>query len=127
MNRCNLCPPITIEELSRIAYENAKSQGFHANDPTHNDFTKKEWVDRIAVFLTNLHGEISELWEATRKGMLNNPCDKGVNLSNLEEELADIIIRTCDTAKTLGVNLDYAVQRKHEYNRTREFMHGKKA
>ena len=68
-------------------------------------------VERVAIFIANLHGECSELWEATRKGRLFENCDKdfaslGLSvLNNAEEELADIVIRAMDTAHTLGVQL----------------------
>jgi hypothetical protein len=61
----------------------AASKGFH-DEPVP-----------MAVACANLHGEVSELWEAYRRGMLDKPCDKKTAepLTCLEEELADIIIR----------------------------------
>lgn len=41
-------------------------------------------------------------------------------------ELADIIIRTLDTAAAWGIDIDAAVQTKMAYNRTRPHMHGRK-
>lgn len=52
--------------------------------------------------MANTHGELSELWEAHRKGQLHAPCDKTPTLSCLEEEMADIIIRTLDACGRLG-------------------------
>ncbi len=80
----------------------------------------------LAVALMNLQSEISELWEAYRRGKLHDPCDKGIDLTCAEEELADIIIRTLDTADFLGIDIDAAVQKKIEYNRTRPLRHGGK-
>jgi NTP pyrophosphatase (non-canonical NTP hydrolase) len=84
-------------------------------------------LGRMGTFIANLHGEVSELWDASMAGRLNTQCDKPVSLTCAEEELADIVIRVMDTAKSLGVNLGRAIQIKSEYNRTRPFMHGKKA
>ncbi len=42
-------------------------------------------------------------------------------------ELADAVIRIFDLAGALGLDLEAAMERKHEYNRGRPFMHGKQA
>jgi len=96
---------------------NSKEHGFH-----------QEGVNNAAPsWCANLHGEISELWEAYRKGTLDKPCDKKVELTCAEEELADIIIRTLDIAWQLGrIDVDKAVRLKHEYNRGRPYLHGGK-
>lgn len=46
--------------------------------------------------------------------------------AQLQSELADIIIRVCDLAVTLGVNLPEVVKAKHEINKTRPHRHGGK-
>ena len=109
-----------FSDVARDVFTNAISKGFHVNDtpPT---------LDRVATYCANLHGEVSELWEAARKGNLNNPCDKKCNLTCAEEELADIVIRALDTAHGLGVDIGRAVHLKSEYNATRPHMHGKLA
>jgi len=114
----------TLNELSKAAYDNAKAKGFHDTDGWQNN------VILYAKWTTNLHGEVSELWEAARKGSLNKPCDKAENgcfLTCEEEELADIIIRVLDTAGARGINIGRAVQLKMAYNATRPHMHGKLA
>lgn len=82
----------------------------------------------------NLVGETSELWEAFRKSTLDKPCDKtegmealtGETLTNMEEEVADIVIRALDLAAKFGVDISKAVRVKHAYNRSRGFRHGGK-
>lgn len=81
---------------------------------------------RAAIFAANLHGETSELWEAARKGILHQPCDKLPELTNAEEEIADIIIRALDLADFLGVNPARAVALKARFNASREHRHGGK-
>lgn len=111
-----------LNDLARAAYENAKSKGFHDNDG--------DPVSCYARWTANLHGEVSELWEAARKGILDNACDKSINANHLtceEEELADIIIRVLDTAGARGIDIGRAVDVKMAYNATRPHMHGKLA
>jgi hypothetical protein len=84
-------------------------------------------ISRLAIFVMNLHGETSEFMTAAKAGLLDQPCDKPVPLSCGAEELADLGIRTMDTAFSLGVDLGEAIRIKSAYNQTRERMHGKKA
>lgn len=113
-----------VKEINAVAEEMyliARDHGFHDKDgytPT---------LDRMASFCANLHGEVSELWESTRKGTLEKPCDKPISLTCAEEELADLVIRVMDTAVSLHIDLGRAIALKADYNRTRPFMHGKKA
>lgn len=100
----------------------AKEHGFHDGDEVG-----KVSLDRVAKFCANLHGEVSELWEAARKGHLLDKCDKQVSLNCAEEELADIVIRAFDTARTLGLDIGRAMALKSAYNERREHMHGKLA
>jgi NTP pyrophosphatase (non-canonical NTP hydrolase) len=53
------------------------------------------------------------------------PCGRRP-LTCIEEELADIIIRTLDTAQAFGVDIDRAVTAKMAYNATRPHRHGGK-
>lgn len=83
----------------------------------------------------NIHGEVSELWEAYRRSALAELCDKADKmellglepLTNEEEELADTIIRALDYAKRRNLNIGKAVAVKHAYNVTRPYRHGGKA
>lgn len=43
----------------------------------------------------------------------------------LASELTDIIIRTCDLAEYLGIDLESVIAQKQAYNETRPFKHGK--
>ena len=87
-----------------------------------------------AIFTANLHGEASEFWEAFRKGRLDHPCDKTEKMEAMglpgltyaEEEIADILIRTLDTAEAFGVDVAKAVSVKAEFNRGRKHLHGGK-
>lgn len=104
-----------LNELAEVMYEIAKQHGFHDKP---ND---------MATYVSNFHGEASELWEAYREQRLWDNCGKktSVPLNCLEEELADLLIRVLDVAGAYHVDLDKAVTVKSEYNKNRPRMHGK--
>lgn len=88
----------------------------------------------FASFIMNLHGEVSELYEAFVENRLHEPCDKASKMEEMglsplncaAEELADIIIRALDTAETLGIDIGEAIRVKSKYNESRPFRHGGK-
>lgn len=119
--------------LAKRIYEFNVTMGWHSGPPD------------LAKYLMNLHSEVSELWEAWRANKVRDQhgasgidvgdlCDKAVKmhamdlpmLTCIEEELADILIRTLDTAHAFGVDIDRAVETKMKYNATRAHRHGGK-
>lgn len=113
---------ILLNKVADECYQIAKDHGFHEGETIG-----VVPIERLAMFISNLHGECSELWEAGRKGKLMEPCDKDPSLCNLEEELADIVIRAFDTAVSYGVNIGEAILKKSKYNESRPWKHNKKA
>lgn len=94
---------------------------------------EKGWYDEpeteiqfLARHCANVNAEVSELWEAARKGQLKKLCDKNNGMNCGEEESADILIRVFDACSNLGIDIGYSVAKKHEYNSTREKRHGGK-
>lgn len=63
-----------------------------------------------------IHSEISEALEGYRKGAMD---DKLPHRLAVEVEFADAILRICDLAGALGLDLGGAVVEKALYNRTR--------
>lgn len=118
--------PSTLDGIADAVHELAWAKGWHKADEDEDAF-----VERMC---NNLHDEVSELHEAWRNNQLRAPCDKASKmidlditpLSCIEEEMADIIIRVLDNARKLGVNIQSAVARKHQFNTTRPQRHGGK-
>lgn len=113
-----------LRDIARAVHVLACEKGWYAVPETEHQF--------IARSVANLHGEVSELWEAERKRQLHEECDKAAKMKELgvtpltclEEELADIIIRAMAVAVRLGVDIAGAVESKHVYNASREYRHG---
>ncbi len=116
-----------LNEMSKTVFDQAVEKGWYDN----KEETDSQYLARA---LMNLHSEISELWESYRKNQLYELCDKAngmedlklMPLVNVEEELADIVIRVLDTSKRLGINIEKAVEIKHQYNKSRPYRHGNK-
>jgi NTP pyrophosphatase (non-canonical NTP hydrolase) len=111
----NDLPWDALNELASHVYDISKSKGFHSSSEP-----------KMGDFVSNLHGEVSELWEAYRRSKLFEQCDKDTPLTCIEEELADIIIRALDTAKTYNVDIGKALRLKSAYNETRSYRNGGK-
>ena len=115
----------TLDEIADAAYALACAKGWH-DDPSEDGY-----VERAC---NNLHDEVSELHEAWRNNRLRDLCDKAQGMLDLgiepltciEEEYADILIRVLDDCRRLGVNIQSAVERKHQYNIHRSYRHGGK-
>jgi NTP pyrophosphatase (non-canonical NTP hydrolase) len=106
-----------IDELANAVHDNAVRHGFHPDTELVQTF--------VANQCNNLHGEVTELWDAWRAGKQDEQCDKDIGLTCTEEELADLVIRALDVSRRLSIDIVYAVNVKHEYDRTRQFKHGK--
>lgn len=111
-------PELTRElnTLAGVMFAIAASKGFHAMQVP------------VATHCANLHGEVSELWEAYRRGTLSEQCDKATAepLTCLEEELADVFIRVLDMAADYRIDIAKAVRVKAVYNASRSYMNGGK-
>lgn len=94
-----------INVLCKEAYLTAKSKGWH-DEPRET-----------GTLLALIHSEVSEALEADRKG----------NADNFAEELADVCIRVFDLCGLKEIDLESAISKKMEYNKTRTYKHGGKA
>lgn len=128
-------PPVVIllgpeyEALTIVArkvHELAIQKGWHDDDASEDAF-----IERTC---NNLHDEVSELHEAWRNNKLHSPCDKAekmkelglIELTCLQEELADIVIRAFDTAGRLHIDVGQVIATKHFFNISRPMRHGGK-
>lgn len=109
--------------LAKQCHRIARDHGFwdHAyhtvRDPVLGDVEARVLNPSIIPEkLALIHSEVSEALEAFRND------DDG----NLEEELADVVIRVLDLAAFRGYDLETAILEKMRKNSQRPHMHGRK-
>ena len=106
----------TIREAFKIlqarSYETALNKGFHDKPRSFGDFS--------ALF----HSEITEFFEAMRKG--DKQDEHCPDFKNSHIELADVLIRIFDYAGANDIDLAEAIFAKETFNATRAKMHGGK-
>lgn len=105
---------ITLNELVKESYERAKTKGWWDTDPG------------IPEKLALIHSEVSEALECYRDGEPVFFTGEGGKPLGFGIELADVVIRVADLCGHLGIDLDYCVRVKSEFNERRPYRHGGK-
>jgi NTP pyrophosphatase (non-canonical NTP hydrolase) len=103
-----------IYEWQKAVHENAKEHGWHSG------------LLNIPEKLMLIVSEVSEALEAYRDDEMCEDTESNGKPVGFASELADIVIRTLDLAEAAGYDLESAISRKHEYNKTRPYRHGGK-
>ncbi len=112
--------PRNLNDWAKIVHENAKAHGWWEPE--------KSFPEAIAL----CHAELSEALEEYRNGrapieVYGNPASGHPDKpEGIPIELADCIIRILDYCEHAGIDIEDALRRKHEYNKTRPFRHGGK-
>ncbi len=117
-----------ITEVSIAIVEANMAKGFwnkrqNLKECLFNRDAQLELIEALALIMT----EAAEAIESVRKN-LNWSEDKDQHLphrTNLETELADIMIRCLDLAGGLNIDIGQVILEKLEYNSTRPYLHGK--
>jgi len=95
---------MTITEWCQAAREVSEAHGFFT--------TPENILERLMLVVT----ECAEAAEDYRNK----------RMEHFPEELADICIRTFELARSLGIDLEGAIEQKHAKNKLRPYRHGGK-
>ena len=105
-----------INEVAKEIHENAVAHG---------------WWDEERGFpevLALIHSEVSEALEEHRNGHGATEIYFGAlcKPEGIPMELADVIIHVLDYCAYAGIDIENALEVKHEYNKSRPYRHGGK-
>lgn len=99
---------ITLNALCDEVYQDAMAHGLWEDD---------DGVDWYQESHSMIECEVDELYDAI-EDRVNGHGDE-----HFTEELADVIIMSLSVAGKLGIDIDAAVRRKIEFNKTRPWKH----
>ena len=141
-----------IKKISEDIHANALVKGFWKSEdmiPRMKEcglFTEKEIIDLESALVSRklllIASEITEAMEADRKGRyMKTELKVAMDWANdkdfvqsfernvkdtFEDEISDAVIRIFDLARRRNINLEAHIEAKCRYNKTRDYMHGKK-
>lgn len=113
---------VAFSNFAKEVHNTARKSGFWDGADTRSP-------DCFGSKIALIHSELSEALEGYRKG--NPPAShiaddsKVERFNNVEEELADAVIRIMDFSVAFGFDLAGALEAKAQYNKTRSYKHGK--
>lgn len=116
-----------LNQSAEIIHSNNKEKGFYNEKP------------HVGVLLMLVVSELGEAMEAHRKGRFTDLCEPDLKevpptitdfevriKDTFEDEIADAVIRLLDLSAFLGIDLEWHINAKVNYNKARPFLHGKK-
>lgn len=107
---------LKIFDFVKEVGENAEAHGFH--EVTHSPLE----------YLAQIHSEVSEVLEELRNGRTVDETyhREDGKPEGVPAELADVVIRCFDFAYVYGIDLEAAIREKHQFNKSRPYLHGRK-
>ena len=108
---------LSISEIMQEALKTATQKGFRDQDRP------------LAVDIALMHSELSEALEEDRdpnRSMRNIYQNLDGKFEGVAVELADAIIRICESCQFHDIPLEKAIIQKMEYNSIRSYRHGGK-
>lgn len=103
-----------IADLCKESFERAKAKGFYDPPPA---------VDSRLMLIVSEAAEALEEYRDDR--MVTTLREKDGKPEGFPSEIADIVIRCCDLAGAMGIDLEKEIRQKCDYNETRPPKHGR--
>lgn len=113
-------PRLTVAGLQRESYDTARAKGWHDDDET------PPAPIRVIAWMGLVCSEAAEAIEDARKGRMVTTVREDGKPEGIGSEMADIVIRVCDSAGALGIDMEAELRAKLAFNRTRSHKHGGK-
>lgn len=104
------------DNLVAMCHGASKSAGWWTDLHTGKPIDPHQDKNLVPAKLCLIHSEVSEAMEGHRKGLMD---DKLPHRQMVEVELADAVIRICDLAGALGLDLGGAIAEKLAFNAQR--------
>lgn len=107
-----------LNDFAKEVYRNAVEHGIAQDQASFNDC------------IAECHGELSEALKAKRDNpnaviMYEVPDGNGVKPEGVLIEFADVILRILSYCGSKDWDIEEAIRRKHKYNQTRPYRHGR--
>lgn len=111
-----------IKELCEKAHQTAVDKGFW--------YVAQKSPTELLMLIVS---ELGEACEALRKNRRQLPTIQQANgefkkewtKDTFEDEIADAFIRLGDMCQALNIDIEWQIEKKMEYNKTRPYKHGK--
>ena len=107
-----------IKDLIRECHNTSIQKGFYDGIEVDERF--------IGTQIALMHSELSEALEELRDGIAPTHYRYDGKPEGFTIELADCMIRIFDLCGVLGLDLEQALELKMDYNKKREYKHGRK-
>lgn len=120
MDGVTVAHALTVAEVQRESYDTARAKGWHDEDET------PPAPIRVIAWMGLICSEAAEAIEDARNGHMSTTIREDGKPDGLGSELADIVIRVCDSAGALGIDMEAELRAKLAFNRTRSHKHGGK-
>ena len=106
----------TLNELADLIHKQAKKNGFH---------DKERRLPEILMLASSELGEAFEAWRKNPDALDGSYYEKEGKPEGWGVEIIDCIIVCLDMLAANGIDVDFVMGKKLEYNMTREIRHGK--
>jgi NTP pyrophosphatase (non-canonical NTP hydrolase) len=110
---------MTIKELCKKAHRIAVDKGFWLVTPSGHVAQRN-----TSELLMLIVSELGEACEALRKNQRQISKVEWYK-DTFEDEIADVFIRLGDMCEAMGIDIEWQIKKKMEYNQTRPQKHGK--